>query len=143
MDRRDEMREFGGLVPPDSSFDSKTMTLTVTLEDDEGEEREFEIPCCWEVCPTCRGNGKHVNPSIDAHGISAEEFDCDPEFEESYFSGAYDVTCYECGGRRVVPDIDRQRADAEAVRLYDEWVQSECEYRAECAAERRAENWYA
>jgi hypothetical protein len=28
----------------------------------------------------------------------------DPDFEESYFAGHYDVTCRECGGKRVVPE---------------------------------------
>lgn len=56
----------------------------------------------FRVCPTCEGYGTHVNPSIDAHGIGREEFDEDPDFEEAYFSGAYDVTCGECSGQRVV-----------------------------------------
>jgi hypothetical protein len=60
----------------------------------------------WAVCPTCEGEGKHVNPSIDSHGISREEFDEDPDFEEAYFSGAYDVTCVECKGQRVVPGCE-------------------------------------
>jgi hypothetical protein len=57
----------------------------------------------WEVCSVCRGNGQHVNPSIDAHGITWEEFDEDPDFKEEYFSGLYNVTCYECKGLRVLP----------------------------------------
>ena len=56
----------------------------------------------FAVCPTCDGNGTHVNPSIDAHGLSREDFDGDPDFEESYFAGDYDVSCAECGGQRVV-----------------------------------------
>ena len=56
----------------------------------------------FAVCPTCDGNGTHVNPSIDSEGISAEQFYEDPDFEEAYFSGAYDVACAECGGQRVV-----------------------------------------
>jgi len=56
----------------------------------------------FAVCPTCDGNGTHVNPSIDSEGISAEQFYEDPDFEEAYFSGDYDVACVECGGQRVV-----------------------------------------
>jgi len=56
----------------------------------------------FAVCPTCDGNGTHVNPSIDSEGISAEQFYEDPDFEEAYFSGVYDVACAECGGQRVV-----------------------------------------
>lgn len=57
----------------------------------------------FAVCPTCEGAGKHVNPSIDAHGIGADEFNEDPDFADAYFSGAYDVACVECKGLRVVP----------------------------------------
>ena len=45
--------------------------LIILWEDDE-DEVELELE--WEVCPTCEGRGKHVNPSIDAHGISVQEF---------------------------------------------------------------------
>jgi hypothetical protein len=45
-----------------------------------------------------------VNPSIDAHGIGAEEMDeLGDDFREDYLSGVYDVRCAECGGERVVP----------------------------------------
>lgn len=57
----------------------------------------------FAVCPTCEGRGSHVNPGIDAEGLSAEDFAEDPDFEESYFRGDYDVPCAECGGARVVP----------------------------------------
>lgn len=73
----------------------------------------------FEVCPTCDGRGSHVNPSIDASGISSEDFRDDPDFYDDYFGyngdedddgepirqarGMYDVDCYECEGRRVVP----------------------------------------
>ena len=57
------------------------------------------MPAVYEVCETCGGKGKHVNPAIDGHGISAEEMHEDPDFAEDYFSGVYDVPCEECGGR--------------------------------------------
>jgi hypothetical protein len=71
----------------------------------EGQEDPGEIilPLEWGVCPTCRGEGSHVNPSIDSHGLSAEDFYEDPDFAESYHRGDYDVPCHECGGNRVVP----------------------------------------
>ncbi len=58
---------------------------------------ELVVKVKWAVCPLCEGRGKHVNPSIDAHGISGEEMDQDPDFREDYFSGAYDVQCDACG----------------------------------------------
>jgi hypothetical protein len=82
------------------------------MEDDFDEDEQFERDLeqvksffgkyLYEVCPRCRGEGKHVNPSIDSHGLSREDFDQDPDFEEDYFSGVYDVPCYVCSGARVV-----------------------------------------
>jgi len=67
------------------------------------------------VCPTCEGEGKTVNPNIDAHGLSAEDFREDPDFAEDYLSGLYDVTCRACHGKRVVTKARlrelRQHAD--------------------------------
>lgn len=123
MDRRDMMAMF---PRDDDGFCEKEMTFHIEVEncflecsnfeagiecdcgfcaDDEGSEIHV-FPARYEVCRTCDGKGKHVNPSIDAHGISRDEFDDDPGFEEDYFSGVYDVECYECHGRRVVPKID-------------------------------------
>ena len=48
---------------------------------------EIELPVKMAVCPRCDGKGTHVNPAIDGHGISPEEFRDDPEFGEAYFRG--------------------------------------------------------
>lgn len=93
-------------------FDERSMRFTIEVATDDGfEEREF--PAKFEVCETCDGKGTHVNPSIDSHGLSAEDFAEDPDFKEAYFSGCYDVTCAECHGARVVPvpDLDRMSAE--------------------------------
>lgn len=67
-------------------------------------ERACGILCRYIVCPTCDGAGSHVNPSIDSEGLTAADFEeAGPEFFEDYRSGTYDVPCYECGGKRVVP----------------------------------------
>lgn len=66
----------------------------------------IELPSLRIVCERCRGDGKHVNPSIDGHGLSAEDFAEDPDFREAYFSGRYDVCCEECKGERVVDVVD-------------------------------------
>lgn len=51
----------------------------------------------WMICPICRGEGSHVNPNIDAHGLTAEDFN-DRDFQESYHRGDYDVQCKTCNG---------------------------------------------
>ena len=92
---------------PEMKHNPRTDTVTVSLYVD-GDETEVSFPSKLEVCGTCNGKGKHVNPSIDGNGIAQEDFDRDPDFAESYFSGAYDVTCNECEGLRVVPVIDAE-----------------------------------
>lgn len=72
-----------------------------------GRSREWciELPHRAVVCSRCGGEGTHVNPNIDGNGISPEEFEADPEFQENYFSGVYDVPCHKCGGNRVVWEV--------------------------------------
>jgi hypothetical protein len=112
-------------------IDEEHMTAGATFyEDDEGCERE--IPFKWEVCPTCHGKGKHVNPSIDAGGINGEDFEADRDFYNDYRAGVYDVRCYECKGRRVVP-VPADKKDIEA---YETWLRLEAIYQNQCAAER-------
>lgn len=94
-----------------------SIVLTLIVDTDEGdEEREVDIQCEWVVCPRCHGDGKHVHPDVDGHGISPDEFAEDPDFAEAYFEGVYDVTCYECGGMRVIaelPDEDAKHLTSE------------------------------
>lgn len=67
----------------------------------------------FEVCPTCGGKGHHTNPSVDAGGLTSSDFENDPGFMEEYLSGIYNVRCYECDGKRVVPRTDDPQALAE------------------------------
>lgn len=81
----------------------------VALRDEfRSEDRDEEIETEWVhvrfvVCPLCGGKDKHVNPSIDAHGLTRDDFDEDPDFAESYFRGDYDQPCNLCEGEKVVP----------------------------------------
>lgn len=74
-----------------------------------GRVDTLRLPHTWEVCPVCQGRGSHVNPSIDCNGITPEDFAEDPDFEEAYFEGVYDVPCNRCKGRTTVPVIDEPR----------------------------------
>ena len=73
----------------------------------------------WIVCPVCDGEGKTVNPNIDANGLTADDFNEDPDFREDYMSGMYDITCAACHGKRVVKQarIDELEQNAEDRRL--------------------------
>jgi len=83
-----------------------TLKVTMTLHDRNSDKVQVELPGRYEVCSRCQGKGTHVNPAIDGNGLSAEDFAEDPDFEEAYFAGHYDITCQECQGQRVVPVAD-------------------------------------
>lgn len=68
----------------------------------------------WQICPACCGNGHCVNPNIDAHGLTAEDFAEDPDFAEDYFSGAYDQPCAACKGSGKVRESHLKRLDEAA-----------------------------
>ena len=64
------------------------------------------MPCVNALCTMCDGDGHVVNPSIDAGGLSDDDFYADPEFYDDYMGGRYDVTCPECNGQRVIGALD-------------------------------------
>jgi hypothetical protein len=114
-------------------------TTTIKYLDDEGDEVEVTMPCSFAVCRKCEGTGKIVNPDIEPHGITREEFDADPDFEEGYFSGRYDIQCPECKGVRVTPEIDESKMTDEQKKQYKEYIaycQAEVEYQNLCRIER-------
>ena len=118
--------------------DERTMTASLTLENEDGGEEEIVLPVRYEVCWRCKGRGSHCNPNIDGNGITAGEWaEWDDEEKDTYLSGGYDVVCEKCDGRRVLPEVDRENADEKAVTIYDEWEESESLSRAEEAQERR------
>lgn len=93
-----------------------------------------EIPITLEVCHICDGEGSYVNPSVDSHGLSEDDFaDAGPDFRQDYFSGVYDIPCALCRGANVIPvptdEDDLSELDAEANDFY--------EYQLEVEAERR------
>jgi hypothetical protein len=96
---------------------------------------EEELPCTWVVCPRCNGEGTHVNPSIDAGGLSSEDFYEDPDFAEDYMSGVYDVPCSGCGGRTTVQGLDWDALDDVTREAYERQLEEE----AAAEACRRAE----
>ena len=106
------------------------------LEDEDGTKTE--LPWKWEICPTCDGRGKHVNPSIDSGGLTSRDFYEDPDFRDEYMSGRYDVTCYQCGGRSSVPAVDLDRLTPEQRDRLEARERDDAEYHAMRLAEIRA-----
>jgi hypothetical protein len=109
----------------------------------DGAEIEYALPAKFEVCSRCSGTGSHVNPSIDGNGLSREDFDQDPDFEEAYFRGDYDVRCETCKGARVVPVPDLARWTFAQKRAYVKHLRDERDWARDDASEawlRRAES---
>ncbi len=120
--------------------------LTEVTDDAEGEweaEVEHEVPGKKEVRDRCRGNGTHVNPSIDGNGITGDEMhELGDEFCEDYMSGVYDVQCEECLGLRVVTVPDEENctpAQKELLERYWKHVDDVSRWDREDATIRRME----
>lgn len=96
-----------------------------------GIEHEVYIPARYIVCERCNGAGKHVNPSVDGHGLTSEDFAEDPDFEEAYFSGVYDVQCEDCKGERVIKDADEARMTKGERIIFNCWQDNEAQRREE------------
>ncbi len=112
--------------------------IQVTTWTDAGDEIEISIPAKFALCPRFRGVGSHVNPAIDGHGLSREDFDQDPDFEEAYFRGDYDVACHRCGGRKVIAVPDWAKLSEEEKKAWKIQERDLADMAAEEAAERRA-----
>jgi predicted methyltransferase len=104
MDRRDHTNSYRWWN--EVSPDRRKVTLRDGFEEDleEVEKKWYHIK--WVVCTMCQGRGEYVNPSIDSHGLTREDFDEDPDFKEDYISGVYNMSCELCGGRAVEPEFD-------------------------------------
>jgi hypothetical protein len=120
-------------------------TTEFTYEDDDGVEHVVQLPAKFEVCGRCEGHGTHLHPAIGEHAYSVEEFNeafDDDESRAAYFQrgGMYDVTCEQCGGKRVVAVVDEEaleRKDPAVFKAYTDARRVESECRAEEDAERR------
>ena len=129
------MSEWGSVLKSLPEIDIDVKNMTATFLDEEDEEHTVHLE--YEVCGTCSGKGNHVNPSIDAHGITPEEFAEDPGFREDYFSGVYDVTCYECKGQRVVLTVNEAETAKATLKVIEDHARYEFAYRQECEFERK------
>jgi len=107
--------------------------MTISFDDPDTGDR-INCQAMPVVCPDCQGRGKYVNPSIDSHGLTAEDFAEDRDFEEEYMSGRYNITCRSCGGHRVILEPD---PNTECGKKLQEALEYEMQSRMESEAERR------
>jgi hypothetical protein len=120
-------------------------TITITLENEEGEEISHTLPAVNEVCDRCEGFGTHLNPNIGQHAYSPEEFNeafDDEESREAYFTrgGMYDVQCEECHGNKVILIVDESNLSPAQKEIYQQHS-SRMDRRAEEEAADRRTRW--
>lgn len=100
-----------------------------------GAEATVVVQSSFQVCGTCQGRGTHVNPAIDCGGITASEWAEWDDYEKDYYmSGAYDVTCNQCNGEKVIQNLEYETNN----KLYNwccERLSEHYEYQYESARE--------
>ena len=100
-------------------FTAYTDIGTDGSEDDDGEPIQRKISIHYVVCPVCDGRGSYVNPNIDRHGLTREDFDEDPDFAEDYMSGRFDIVCALCHGSNVIPEASKETEREELAAALD------------------------
>ena len=109
--------------------------LTGEYDENINENGEIYVDATYEVCPTCEGHGFHFRSDLDENNlIDGMQEDGDYEGIESYYSGAFDESCNQCAGQRVV---QRPNLPKWAEIMVYHWRQSQRESEAISAAERR------
>lgn len=122
-----------------ADINEKHMVALVPWDDEvpdwidyDRDEEGFWVKFEWEVCTSCNGKGRYVNPNVDRNGLTSEDFDEDPDLYENYFSGVYDVQCEECQGRRVSPRFAGDHRTGQLIeRMVAEAQAMQAEYEAE------------
>ena len=105
--------------------DTEKMTITIPESKEIDDELiDTVFPAKYEVCDVCEGKGHYVNPNIDRHGLSSEDFDEDPDFRDQYISGIYDIQCRNCKGKGMELVIDGDRTSAEDLNLWKDYMES-------------------
>ena len=102
------------------------------------------FPGKWVICDCCEGNGKHGfdrnSGGIDSDSWAEMQNEYDDQTGESlascYLSGAYDVTCTECGGSGKVKDVDFSQCTFTQKRVIVE-AKRRAAWQAEAEADRR------
>ena len=103
-------------------YNKGSRMISILIEDEQGGEHLALFPADLEVCYTCEGKGTHVNPRIDAGGLTREDFYDDPEFRDEYRAGFYDVVCNTCKGDRKLPEIIPPGTDDNPGERDEDWT---------------------
>jgi cytochrome c5 len=111
------------------------MTNQLTITDCDTDE-QIVLPSKFGVCGSCAGHGV-TDPEAFSNGVPAEFFADDPDFAADYYGGAYDRTCPDCHGNRVVLVADVDRMTDYQKRVYDDHYKHEAELAMESSMRSR------
>lgn len=105
---------------------------------DDPDEPNHRLVLEKEVCPECRGHGRHCDRAIDGNGITQSDREdwADDDFMEGYLRGDYDVRCEECSGQNVIDVVDEHATDPVSLVAWNEWMRDYYETEAIYAMER-------
>lgn len=108
------------------------MAKIPTLYCDDGSE--IELPFKWEICGSCRGEGKS---SAYLGAFTRSEMDEEgPEFLDDYMGGRYDRACDRCEGGGKVRVVDWSKLTKQQRKDWNEQVRGEREAAAITRMER-------
>lgn len=108
--------------------------MTITEIWDEDTESFISLPCRWEICYQCHGEG---TSSAYLGAFTADEMDeMGDDFLDGYRSGLYDRSCDVCEGSGKIRVVDQRRLSADLLQRYRYAEREEFEYEAMCATER-------
>lgn len=101
----------------------------------DGDDNEIELPFKWEICSTCRGNGKS---SAYLGAFTASEMDEEGiDFQNDYMAGFYDRTCDVCGGAGKIKVADLSKMTKAQRKALREQQQADYECEQEARMEQR------
>ena len=96
----------------------------------------------WVICYCCEGHGHVDNPAFTQGFTSSEWHDKDPDEQDAYMAGVYDVQCVSCKGlgRIREPDISAMNFSEKRLLVIElKEGRAEARAKAEIDAEIRAE----
>lgn len=108
------------------SIDENRLTATIKnyLNGEPGEL--VSIPIVFEVCHSCNGRGKILDPSLGISDLSPEKLAASgQDVVDAYNAGEFHINCHECLGARVLPNLDEDRASQPQLRVWISLLEEE------------------